>query len=196
MLKTLNVEVTTSGDSVERHPVILVGNHISYVDIPLLMKVAPVVFVAKRQLQRWPIFGAAATSVGTIYVDRDSKGSRNSAIASILPALKENGQSIAIFPSGTTTMDEAKPWRWGAFRLAKACRVPIQPFRIRYTPVRKAAYLLEDVFFPHLFNMLDGSVLKAHVEFHTPIEVSSPETDAAKWWEWSRESLDSRTGAS
>ena len=66
ILTTLNVHVEKVGQPSREEPVLFVGNHISYVDIPLLMFLNPVVFVAKKQLGSWPIIGAACRSVGTI----------------------------------------------------------------------------------------------------------------------------------
>jgi 1-acyl-sn-glycerol-3-phosphate acyltransferase len=189
MMQCLRAEPECKGTPVPNEPVILVGNHISYVDIPLLMTFAPVVFIAKRQLQSWPVFGKAASCVGTIYVDRDSKGSRQNAASALLPALRDHRRSITVFPSGTTTMDESKAWRWGVFKLAAENGIPIQPFRIRYFPLRRAAYLLEDVFMSHLWTLVDGQSLKVQVEFHEPVRVTDPERDAEKWRAWSREGL-------
>ena len=170
-------------------PVILVGNHISYLDIAFLMSVLPIVFITKKQIGSWPLFGTACRVVGTVFVDRDSAESRKKASDAVIPCLRERRQSIGVFPSGTTTMDESKPWRWGIFQIAKQNNVPIQPFRLRYAPLRRAAFLMEDSFVPHLWTLLSQGGCDAFIEFHEPVMVTDPEKDAQRWWEWSRAPL-------
>ena len=188
ILTTLNVHVEKVGQPSREEPVLFVGNHISYVDIPLLMFVSPVVFVAKKQLGSWPVIGTACRSVGTILVDRDSKASRKSSGELIAPCIQERRQSVCIYPSGTTSIDESTAWRWGPFQIAARHSIPVQPFRIRYDQMERAAFLLEDSLLPHLWRFLSGGPIKATVEFHSPVLITDPEKDARRWWEWARES--------
>ena len=53
-------------------------------------------------------------------------------------------------PSGTTSIDEKKTWRRGPFEIAKEFKLPIQTFRINYTPLRPAAFIDQDWFLTHL----------------------------------------------
>ena len=186
LLSVLGVELRGNHPRLEE-PSILVGNHLSYLDIPVLMSVAPVVFVAKRELASWWIFGPAMKSVGTVFVDRESRESRKNIGASLTPQLLEKRQSVVIFPAGTTTLHEDKPWRWGAFRLALELGIPVVPFRLRYTPARRAAFLLEDRFLPHFWSLLKERRIGAELEFHPPVRITDPERDAAAYWNWSRE---------
>jgi 1-acyl-sn-glycerol-3-phosphate acyltransferase len=188
VVEQLRLKVTFTGTP-HHGTCLLVGNHVSYIDIPLLMSLTPVVFVAKRQLAGWPIIGAACKSVGTLFVDRDSRESRAKVADQIGAQLTGSGQSLVIFPSGTTSDREAKPWKWGAFQIARRHGIPVQPFRIRYEPMRRAAYLTEDTLATHLLEVLRRGEMKATVEFHSTVKITDPEGDAAKWWEWSREGL-------
>jgi 1-acyl-sn-glycerol-3-phosphate acyltransferase len=188
MLSILRVEVSVKGTPT-KEAAIFIGNHISYIDIPLIMSCVPVVFVAKKQISKWPVFGAACRSVGCIFVDRDSRNSRSDAASLIAPCIHQRKVSLAIFPSGTTLMDESKAWKRGVFKIAHENNIPLQPFRVRYQPPRRAAYLQEDHFVTHLWNVLDNDGLKASIEFHPPIYVENPDKDCEKWWKWSREGL-------
>lgn len=170
-------------------PVLLVGNHISYVDIPLMMRYMPAAFVAKKQLASWPIFGTAMKLVGTVFVDRDNKESRRKVGEALAPRILQDRQSVAVFPSGTTTTDEAKEWRQGAFQIAKQFNVPIQPFRIYYEPVRPVAFLLEDGFVGHLWGLLRLRRFRAVIEYHPVIQVGDVAGDTLQWWQWSRAPL-------
>lgn len=188
MLSALGCRHETRGVPT-REPSLLVGNHISYVDIPLLMANLPAAFVAKKQLASWPIFGEAMRCAGTVFVDRDSKESRKKVGEALAPRILEDRQSVAVFPSGTTTMDESREWRHGAFLIAKQFNLPVQPFRIRYEPLRPVAFLLDDGFIGHLWSLLRTGTFRAEIEFHLPIRVEDPVLDAAKWWNWAREPL-------
>lgn len=184
-LEILNVHLTKTGEPT-KEPALFVGNHLSYLDIPVLMSQIPVMFVAKKQIGAWPVFGAAVRKLGMVLVDRDRSDSRMKAAEAVGDCIVKRRQSVAIFPSGTTTLDEANPWRWGAFVIAKRYGIPVQPFRIYYRPARAAAYLMEDVFATHLWKVLGLKKLDVFVEFHPPIQVSDPETESQKWWKWSR----------
>ena len=177
------------GEPARGEPVLLVGNHISYLDIPLLVSQTPAVFVAKKEVASFPVFGAAAKSIGTLFVERESKNSRQQISDAVAHCLKIRRQSVAMFPSGTTRMDESEPWRFGPFKIAKEKNIRIQPFRLRYTPMRTAAYLMEDLMLTHLWKLVDSPGLEATIEFHEPVDVTDPEKDAAKWRDWTREFL-------
>ncbi len=187
-LGTLNVEVKVIGRPC-KEATLFVGNHMSYLDIPLLMSSAQVVFIGKKELANWPFFGHGMRAVGTVFVDRGSVSSRKDAADTIAPYIMKSKQSVAIFPSGTTKLLEDKEWRWGAFLIAKRNGIPIQPFRLNYKPARAAAFIDEDAFAPHLWRLLGTPNIQAEIEFHPPIQVDDPQVDARKWWLWAREKI-------
>jgi len=117
---------------------VVVANHRSYVDIPLLMSAAPSVFLAKTEIAAWPLFGTSARLSRTVFVDRDDRDSRNRALAE-LGARLDQGERIAVFPEGTTTTGPGcLPFRTGAFRLAAARGLPVVPIAICYRDRRDA----------------------------------------------------------
>jgi lyso-ornithine lipid O-acyltransferase len=189
VLSNLNLHVLKTGASPATTPTLFLGNHISYLDIPVLISLAPVSFVAKAELKRWPLMGASAALIGTVFVQRSSKDSRRNAGSAIAACLQNRKQSVALFPSGTTTIDENQAWRWGAFEIARAYDIPIQPFRICYRPLRQAAYLDNDMFVTHLWRLMKEKRIEAFVEFHEPVRVQDPKEDSLRWWRWSRQSL-------
>jgi 1-acyl-sn-glycerol-3-phosphate acyltransferase len=190
VLAKLNVDLSVVGTPTPQNQILFVGNHISYLDIPLLMSIVPgISFVAKSELKSWPVFGSAAKKIDTVFVTRESNNSRNLAKESIKQALLDK-KRVVIFPSGTTCTEEAKPWRKGAFEIAKASNTMIQPFRISYSPLRAVAYIDKDFFPTHLYNLFAVEKIKAQIEFHTPVEVIEPVTDCLRWHYWSRGLLD------
>ena len=125
---------------------ILVGNHISFLDIPVLIATAPhCTFVAKDDLKRWPIIGDGARAGGTIFVSRTSGSDRTSTREQIKKILDENSLSqIVVFPSGTTSLEESKLWKKGIFEIAQDLKLPVQLFHLHYSPARESAYIDDD----------------------------------------------------
>lgn len=186
ILDHLHVNLTIKGIPSNKESMIFVGNHISYLDIPLLMSsVSDIAFVAKSELKSWPVFGPAASQVNTVFVNRNCGDSRKSARETIKNAIS-NGQRIVIFPSGTTSMDESRTWKRGAFEIAHELKIPIQAFKISYRPLRTAAYIDKDFFPAHLYNLTSKNNIEAHIEFAPPSQISDPNFDCLKWNYWSR----------
>lgn len=190
MLSILKVDLQVTGAPTLERPVIFVGNHISYLDIILLIEQVPdISFVAKRELASWPIFGHGAKKFGTIFVHRESTKGRGEAYREIESVISQERKGVLLFPSGTTTLDESKPWKLGAFRMAHRLGIPIQPFRLSYEPLRRAAYIDDDVFAPHLLALCRGGRMQAKLEFATPAKVENPVEDCERWRAWTADFL-------
>lgn len=190
VLSRLNVKLEVVGEVSSLNSLLFVGNHISYLDIPLLLATVPgISFVAKHEISQWPVFGAGAKQIETVFVKRENGDSRKAARRAIHAALGR-GQRIAVFPSGTTCITEETPWRRGGFEIAYEQGSMIQPFRISYFPLRAAAYIDQDFFPVHLYNLFGHKSLEAKIEFHEPVYVKDPAGDCHYWHQWSREVFD------
>jgi 1-acyl-sn-glycerol-3-phosphate acyltransferase len=111
------VRVTVRG-RVPEPPFILVSNHLSYVDILVLGTQLPCVFVAKAEIDGWPIFGAICRSVNTIFIDRRMKRKLPQILSRIDESLAA-GQGVVIFPEGTSWAgDRVMPFRSSLLELA------------------------------------------------------------------------------
>jgi 1-acyl-sn-glycerol-3-phosphate acyltransferase len=166
ILELLGFEVEVSGVAPTNNSVILIGNHISYVDIIVLMAVHPqVIFLAKKEVSGWPIIGAGARRIGTLFVDRSSKEHRQKVRGIIGQLLSEGSKHLAVFPSGTTTLDESVPWKKGIFEIAADQNLPIQTFRISYKPLRTCAYIDDDNLVLHLMNLFQTPNKKVRLEW-------------------------------
>jgi 1-acyl-sn-glycerol-3-phosphate acyltransferase len=113
-------------------PVIYMGNHQGNFDINALTLAVPRLFswIAKEELFRIPVFGAAMKRAG--YIPLDRSGGRK-ALKSMKAAAARiaAGASVVIFPEGTRTKDGSLlPFKRGAFLLAVKSGVPIVPFTI------------------------------------------------------------------
>lgn len=113
--------------------VILIANHQSYLDIPILIATSPVPlrFIAKRELVFLPFFGIAMVLNGHILIKRETLGSLKGLLGRLSsPSLAQ--ESFAVFPEGTRSKDgKIHPFKAGPFFLAKALGKPVLPVLIQ-----------------------------------------------------------------
>jgi len=184
VMNCLNVSLTVRGEISDRPSLLFIGNHLSYLDIPLLMKVVRgASFVAKQELSRWPVFGYGARRIHTVFVDRSNANSRDGARQALFQAL-DQGQRVTLFPSGTTNLGPAERWRKGGFEIACESNSWVQPFRITYNPIREVAFIDDDAFLPHLYRLAKVPRIEAVIEFHSPVQITDPIQDCLTWKSW------------
>lgn len=109
------------------------SNHISFIDIFLLDSLLPVRFVAKKEIESWPVFGLIARGAGTLFIDR----SRRRAVLEMTEVMNETlkaGESVLFFPEGTTGEGRVLlPFYANLFASAVATEADLLPVVIRYT---------------------------------------------------------------
>ncbi len=122
--------VTTEGvENLPAEGAILVANHQSLVDIPLLVAAfdREVRFLAKAELGRIPVFGPSMRAAGNLFVDREDPRDAVRVMREAGGAMSR-GEMIVIFPEGTRSADgsigEFKP---GAFFIARKTGAPLVP---------------------------------------------------------------------
>jgi 1-acyl-sn-glycerol-3-phosphate acyltransferase len=113
-------------------PQLVAANHTSWVDIVLLQSLAPMVFVAKYEISRWPLLGWMARSGGTVFHQRGSHDSA-SGVASAMAGRLAEGRKIAIFPEGGILPGEGvKRFHARLFAAAIDTETPVQPVMLRF----------------------------------------------------------------
>ncbi len=113
-------------------PILLVANHISWADIPLLHSVAPMSFVGKAEISRWPVFGFLADAGGTIYHERGSHDSSAGVMRQLQERLDQAGR-VAVFPEGGIFPGQPpRPFHARMFKIAQEAECAVQPAMIRY----------------------------------------------------------------
>jgi len=131
-LDVLGVEVKVFGDMAHKGPLLLVSNHISWLDILLLYSVLPIRFVAKVEIRGWPVVGRLSQLLGTVFIFRESLRDMTRVNRELVAILHE-GFSVAVFPEGATTDGlQMQPFHPGLLQSAIVAQVPIQPVAIRY----------------------------------------------------------------
>ena len=115
-------------------PRVYIANHVSWYDIPAMIAALPHYgFVAKRELERIPLFGAAARAVGVIFIDRDNRKAAFAAYESAAGRIRE-GHPVLVYPEGTRGEQYAlRPFKKGPFVLAIGAQAPIVPTVIHGT---------------------------------------------------------------
>jgi 1-acyl-sn-glycerol-3-phosphate acyltransferase len=137
--RLLGVSVRVSGTPVGDRPLLIVANHSSWLDISIITSLAPVVFVAKSEIARWPFFGLLAKLQRTVFVERNRRQKTGEVNAQIAQRLAE-GDPVLLFGEGTAgDGNRVLPFRTaliGAARDAIASagneKVWIQPLSIAY----------------------------------------------------------------
>lgn len=125
----LRVEV--SGKPVEG-PVLFAANHISWLDIPVLHSGAAMGFVAKAEIDNWPLFSYIARTGGTIFHQR---GNHDSAadVSLLMEERLQQGRAVTIFPEGGIVPDAPiRVFHARLFRAAVDAGCPVQPVMVRY----------------------------------------------------------------
>lgn len=112
-------------------PFLLASNHISWMDIHVINAFRPMRFVAKSDVEKWPIFGWMARQLGTIFINRHSKRHGRQVAGEVGEALK--AEVVCIFPEGTSTVGNAVlPFRSNLFESAVIAQVPVYSLAISY----------------------------------------------------------------
>jgi 1-acyl-sn-glycerol-3-phosphate acyltransferase len=114
-------------------PQVVVANHSSWWDVPVMAASVPgpYVFVAKKEIERAPFFGPAVRSCGYIFVDRKDRGKALESLGVARLRLEEDGSSIVMFPEGTRSdSGELQRFKKGAFMLAIQTGADVVPTAI------------------------------------------------------------------
>ncbi len=175
LLRLFAVEVVVAG-AVPANPGrpgrLLVSNHRSAIDIGVILATFGGTFVSRADLSRWPLVGTAARAVGTVFVDRSSARSGAATIRAVLTRL-EQGQSIAVFPEGTTFEgDEVRPFHAGAFTAAVRAKAEILPVGLAY-PKDSGASFVNESFLEHLGRMAAAGPTRMVVAVGSPLPLTT-----------------------
>ncbi|MDX1570658.1 MAG: lysophospholipid acyltransferase family protein [Xanthomonadales bacterium] len=113
-------------------PVMLLANHISWIDIEVIHSLRAASFVAKAEIARWPVVGWLARAGGTVFHDRGSDASRHAVTEALAEKLR-GGHSVAIFPEGRTG-DGARvlPFHGRMLKAAIDTETPVQPIALAF----------------------------------------------------------------
>jgi 1-acyl-sn-glycerol-3-phosphate acyltransferase len=174
---------------------LIVSNHVSWLDISVLVSLAPVVFVAKREVAGWPLFGLLAKLNRSVFVDRERR-TRTAAVNQEIAARLGDGDPVVLFAEGTSSDgNRVLPFRSSLIGAAQAglaqangeaAPVIIQPLSIVYVGLDGVAvgrqhlpqiawYGAMDLL-PHLARIIRHGAIDVTVSWGAPIAVG-PDSD-------------------
>jgi 1-acyl-sn-glycerol-3-phosphate acyltransferase len=181
--RIFGLRVRQIGEPVTARPVLFVSNHVSYTDITVLGSLIAGSFVAKSEVDGWPLFGWLAKLQRSVFVDRQvrSTAQQRDAIAERLAA----GDALILFPEGTSGDGTfILPFKSALFSVVfnRQQPVTVQPVSLAYTrldglPIGRTmrpffAWYGDMDLTPHLWRLLGLGVIEAVVEFHPPVAVA------------------------
>lgn len=149
---------------------LIVSNHLSYLDIVALSSLAPCVFVAKKEVASWPVFGFFARVAGTIFVNRARRMEVAASNEEISAALR-GGVVVVLFAEGTSSGGQTVlPFRSSLLEAARSSVSVVVPAAIRYeiadgSVSDEVCYWGEMTLLPHLMNLLSKRTIHAHLAF-------------------------------
>ena len=185
MLRILGIPLHVQGRPPVQGPVLLVANHMSWLDILVMHAARHCRFVSKADVKHWPLIGTLATGGGTLYIEREKRRDAMRVVHHMAESL-ERGEIVAVFPEGTTGDGAALlPFHGNLVQAAISAGAPVQPVALRYLDRRTGRpsdgplYLGDDTLAASLWRTLSGRPFVAHVRFGDPQEAGG--RDRRQW---------------
>jgi 1-acyl-sn-glycerol-3-phosphate acyltransferase len=169
--RVVGIRVTTRGSTPRSG--LLVCNHLSYLDVIVLSSISPCVFVAKRDVAAWPLFGWLARAAGTIFVDRE----RRLASADVVDLVRDaitGGSLVVLFPEGTSSDGSTVlPFKSSLLESAVQLRCPVAAASIEYalddgSVADEVCYWGDMTLVPHLLNLFFKREIRSTCSFSLP----------------------------
>jgi 1-acyl-sn-glycerol-3-phosphate acyltransferase len=174
LVRAFGVRIEVHGDArfqaTPGRGVLVVSNHVSWLDSLVLDAVQPMAMVAKLDIKGWPLLGKLISAAGSVFIDRERLTRLPATVSDLSEALR-NGLAIGTNPEGTTWCGlSSGRFRPALFQSALDAGVPVRPVALRYrvadgTTARPAAFVgTEDLVTAMRRTLrLRGLVVEVHV---------------------------------
>lgn len=174
LLRCLRISVRVDGAAAET--TLMVANHISWLDIPVIGSQGKMRFLSKAEVRRWPIIGWMSELAGTVFIDRGAHRV-DEVVAGVCTRIQA-GQPVVVFPEGTTSDGrEVQRFHPRLFAICQQTGLAVQPIALRYgegqEPDRVAPFVGDETLVAHLWRLLRHPGLQVRVSFLDPIPVAS-----------------------
>ena len=171
MLQIVGVKLVVNGTPPAEGPVLLVANHISWLDILVMHASRHCRFVSKSDIKKWPFVATLADGGGTMYLERDSRRDAHRVVAQMAERLRA-GDILAVFPEGTTGNGVTlKPFHANLIQAAIEAQVPAQPVALKFIdaasgePSFAPSYVDDETLLGSIWRTLTAPPLVAVVTF-------------------------------
>ena len=194
MLEILGIPLEVEGEPPLHGPVLLVANHISWLDILVMHAARHCRFVSKADVRHWPLIGTLATGGGTLYIEREKRRDAMRVVHHMRESLAA-GEIVAVFPEGTTGDGSVLlPFHGNLVQAAISADAPVQPVGLRFVDRGTGAdsqgplYLGDDTLVGSLWRTLAGRPFVAKVRFGAPQKAAG--RDRRQWAHDLREAVE------
>lgn len=174
LLAHAGVRLRIEGTPPVTGPVMLVANHLSWLDIPVMHAARHCRFVSKSDVQGWPLIGTLATAAGTLYIERASRRDALRMVQSMQEAL-ERGEVLAVFPEGTTGDGRAMlPFHANLLQAPVLAGAPVQAVGLRFADKATGAtsfapsYIGDETLLGSIWRTLCAPPIEAVVRYGVP----------------------------
>ena len=181
LLRILAVEMRIEGPPPHwSGPVMVVANHVSWLDIFVISSVRATRFIAKRDIRDWPVVGWIVEKAGTLFLQREAKRDLARMGEQVHAALAAH-DCVGLFPEGTTTEgDHLLKFHGSLFEPAIRNAARIVPVVLRYeTPAgalcTNASFAGEITFMQSFARIVRERRIAVRVEFLDPVEAAGRE---------------------
>ncbi|MFC4278932.1 lysophospholipid acyltransferase family protein [Achromobacter aloeverae] len=190
LMRTCGIRLMVRGTPRLHEAVLLVANHVSWIDIFVINAVRPTAFVAKAEIRRWPVVGWLVAGAGTLFIQR---GQRH-AVQTVGAAMQRRfarKEAVGLFPEGTTTEGyDLLPFHASLFEPARQANVTIQPLALRFLRNGQrdhfAAFVGEESLVANLWRVLGTRGLAVEVVYLPPLAQENPDGTPVSRLELSR----------
>ena len=139
MLRCIGIALIVKGQPALNGPLLLVANHMSWLDITALHAARFCRFVSKADIKKWPFIGMLASGIGTLFIERESRRDAMRVVHHMTASLQA-GDVLGVFPEGTTSDGSGLlPFHANLFQAAIAANAPIQPVALQFINTRTGA---------------------------------------------------------
>ncbi|MCF8154678.1 MAG: 1-acyl-sn-glycerol-3-phosphate acyltransferase [Rhodoferax sp.] len=174
MLDCIAIRLVVRGVPPVSGPMLLVSNHISWVDIVVMHAARHCRFVSKDEIARWPLVSTLANAADTLYITRESRRDAMRVVHHMAQCLRD-GDVLGIFPEGTTGDGSSLlPFHANLLQAAISADAPVQPVALQFADGLTGAisfapcYVGDDTLWQSLWRTLCASNVQAVVQFGSP----------------------------
>ena len=174
LLACAGITLRVQGRPARNGPALLVANHHSWLDIPVLHAARYCRFISKSDVQDWPLVGTLATAAGTLYIRRESRRDALRMVVSMREALLA-GEVLAVFPEGQTGDGrDLLPFHANLLQAALDADAPVQPVGLRFVDRASGAvnhapsFVGDEGFLGSVWRTLAAPGITAVVHFGAP----------------------------
>ena len=197
-LEVLGVELKVHGSPPVLGPVLVVSNHVSWLDILVINAARPCRFVSKADVKAWPLVGRLVEEAGTLFIEREKRRDAVRVVHHLAESLRA-GDVLAVFPEGTTGDGSAVlPFHANLLQAALSAHAPVLPVALRYVDAKDGGlhaaptYVGDTTLVASIWRTLCARDLVARLDFGQPQLAEG--RDRRAWAEALREDIRQRLG--